>query len=220
MLMLGFGMMGTTPGAIVATFPESPRLILGYLLTDDPAEAAPLTIDLNGDGTGDVFFKGGGPMIDFFVTDGNRALVVAPPPPNLGGLAANLPAGSIIGAGSMDSGVFRWYGGFPAPGIAESYGLPLDIHAMAFSDLNTHGNNGYFFNASGYIGIEIQIEGQPHFGWIHITNETGMGHGGYVDAWAYESEPSQPIRAGQVPEPEVFLLLVCCAVMVFRRRAA
>lgn len=208
---------GNVSAAVVATFPASPRLILGYLLTDDPQESSPLIIDFNSDGAGDIFFKGGGPMIDFFVSEGNRVIVETPPPPNIGGLLGNLPTDRIIGPEALE-GSLNWYGGFPAGSVAESYGLPSNLNAVAFSDLNTHANNGNFFNSSGYIGVEFFIEGNVHYGWVHVSNETALGHGGYIDAWAYNSIPGEPIKAGQIPECRLLWSFAVLPWLMNRRR--
>lgn len=204
--------------AVVATIPPQPRLVLGYVISEDPEEIAPLTIDFNADGVGEVFFKGGGPMIDFFVTEGNRALIVNSPPPNIGGLLGNLPSGSVIGNDGGQIPGHGWYGGFPAAGVAESHGLPANLNAVAFSSVNTHGNAGYFFNASGYFGVEFKIDGNTHYGWVHVTNETMLGHGGYIDAWAYETDPGRAITAGAVPEPGGVWMLAAAVVSLVGRR--
>lgn len=192
-------LMESIQAAVIVTFPLNPQLIVGY--GENPN---PLIIDFNGDGKGDVFMVGNGPAIDFFVADGNSALVLRPPPPNLGGLLVNLPTGFIISS-QLDGDVY-WYGGFPSPGVADILGLPLDINVVSFGSASTLGSNGYFVNASGYFGIEFQIGEDTHYGWVHITNETGLGHGGYIDAWAYESVAGQTIAAGAIPEPSTLLL--------------
>ena len=159
------------------------------------------------------------PVIDLYVANGNRALVWRPPPPNLGGLLVNSPSGFNF-TGLLDGEVY-WYGGFPDPDVAEFLGLPRNSSVLSFGRSDTSGSSGYFINVSGYFGIEFKIEDNTHYGWVHITNETGLGHGGFIDGWAYETDAGVGILAGLVPEPDVGLMFFVGAIgLIVRRRCS
>lgn len=53
-----------------------------------------------------------------------------------------------------------------------------------------------------YLGVKIFISGQAHFGWIRLSAgcQTGKGSAGVnaiITGYAYNTEPGQPILAGQ-----------------------
>jgi hypothetical protein len=54
---------------------------------------------------------------------------------------------------------------------------------------------GDFFGQDAYIGMEFQIEGKTHYGWVRF-NHFEIGTGGHILSWAYESEPDVAIAAG------------------------
>ena len=66
---------------------------------------------------------------------------------------------------------------------------------------------------TAYLGVEFEIDGADHYGWIRLT-VGGAGNGGVIHDWAYNSIPGQPILAGQVPEPGMISLLVLGAVTI------
>jgi hypothetical protein len=47
----------------------------------------------------------------------------------------------------------------------------------------------------GYIGCRISIDGQSHYGWVHLAGYNN-GFSAEVDGWAYEALPDTPIMAG------------------------
>jgi len=62
-------------------------------------------------------------------------------------------------------------------------------------------------NRSGYLGLEFQIDGQTHYGWVALSVFEGTGD---VTGYAYDTVANQPIAAGQTtetPEPGTLGLL-------------
>jgi hypothetical protein len=120
----------------------------------------------------------------------NRFIGVNAVPPNLGGRVTPLPYGSVIGPDTSD--------------------LP--------GDWRTHTDNGggsgnglaLFQYIDAYIGVEFATEAGIHYGWIHYI---GFNHpewglilprevpGGYINTWAWETEPGVAVIAGVIPEP-------------------
>lgn len=54
--------------------------------------------------------------------------------------------------------------------------------------------------ASGFLGLEFQIDGQTHYGWVQISL-FGVGYG-VVAGFAYNTIPNEPIRAGQTSDTD------------------
>lgn len=84
--------------------------------------------------------------------------------------------------------------------------------------------------APQFAGIQLDIGGETHFGWVRLKTEpvdldTGSGIApltGTIFDWAYESIPNTPIIAG-VPEPSSLALLAAGAgalCSMYRRRSA
>jgi hypothetical protein len=56
-------------------------------------------------------------------------------------------------------------------------------------------------NASGFLGLEFQIDGRAHYGWaaVHMTSSIS----GVITAYAYNTVPNQPILAGQTSDEDL-----------------
>ena len=85
--------------------------------------------------------------------------------------------------------------------------------------------SGGFPNGNGFIGVQFQINGQTHFGWVGFDASTGPTFGADVHVWgyAYDTVPNQPILTGQgAPEPGsgslVALALGSLGIGLWRRR--
>jgi hypothetical protein len=80
--------------------------------------------------------------------------------------------------------------------------------------------------------VEFEIDGNIHYGWIHyigfgVADQYGLppsAHipGGWIEAWAYNTVPGEPIFAGQIPEPSTLVLMIFGAIGIWglRRRRA
>jgi hypothetical protein len=114
-----------------------------------------------------------------------------------GGATANLPFGSVIGAGSA-------YGAGAA---------------------SLTGNEAHVAPGDNIVGFRFQNEGNGnsiHFGWMRIRltgNTLGNSGGRTIVDYAYESAPGVDISAGAIPEPGTFAALALGAMgLVARRR--
>ena len=58
-----------------------------------------------------------------------------------------------------------------------------------------------------FVGVEFDINGAAHYGWIDVTAGS-IGNGGWINGWAYNTVPGEMILAGQVPEPSTWALLI------------
>ncbi len=79
------------------------------------------------------------------------------------------------------------------------------------------GCDGNFVGRTGIFGVEFDIAGQTHYGWVRATGAPSAVRMEFSD-WAYESEPGVPILAGAVPEPSGAALLALGAAAVASRR--
>jgi len=60
---------------------------------------------------------------------------------------------------------------------------------------------------SAYAGLQFQMDGQTHYGWIRVGAPLVGANGGWIYEYAYDTRPDTPIIAGAVPEPSTWALL-------------
>ena len=173
-------------GTIVYVQPEPP-----------PSYAfAWLPLDVDNDGQADFAFDGistPGMWTKVIPLHGCRILVRPELPPDIGSFVEPLAAGAIISGNSAISGLLWDDGSGPAGGAT------LSACAWPF------GCVGPWVYQTAYAGIELNIGGSLHYGWLQIEN---WDLGGRVLGWAYETRPGVPILTGAVPEPSTWALLV------------
>jgi len=69
---------------------------------------------------------------------------------------------------------------------------------------------GGFFHDQGvsYMGLELNLEGQKHYGWILMDFTFLPDTGCYFKGYAYETDPGVAIMTGEIPEPSTYALFV------------
>lgn len=148
-------------------------------------------LDLDGDGVIDFTF---GASIGFVGvrSEGQNRYVISPsPPPNIGGPVEPLYPDYEIGP-DLD-GSLGWFG--------------INTDFAPFGIWFDSGSSGNFRGHHAYMGIELFIEDNIHYGWINLMIGND-GPYGEIYSWAYESTPNTPIMAGAIPEPSTLLLLL------------
>jgi hypothetical protein len=74
---------------------------------------------------------------------------------------------------------------------------------------------------SAYAGLQFQLEGQTHYGWVRLGAPLAGLNGGWIYEYAYETRPDTPILTGAVPEPSTWALLGAAGLLFWwygRRR--
>lgn len=214
-LLLPFLPLAQTGAAIVVTYhgEDAPNVF-------GPLNSLPFAtdLDINGDGVADFFLHRGSFTAAMQGYNGNRFISVLATPPDRGGYIVPIPAGSLIGPDTT-SLLGNWHhytDNASNPALSTGFGL------------------GLMQSVDAYIGVEFKVLDEIHYGWIHyigfsaaqwpIFDENGeilgyidgMGFpGGFINSWAYNSIPGEPIRAGEIPEPATTALLAGLASLLF-----
>lgn len=160
--------------------------------------------DLDFNGVVDFVLRSNSADFDSIPQGGNSILSIPDTPPDMGAKVLNLDWGEEIGASPTP----------PADWVAPST-TPL------FSSCQAEGCIGLWLpengTEKGYFGVQFDIDGSTHYGWVYLDNNwAGLG-GGDIIEWAYESTADMPILAGAgiVPEPSTFLMLTLGGLGLF-----
>jgi len=177
------------------------------LVLQSPLSPVYEAIDMNTDSLIDFTFAASVSFVGVRSEDANQYLIYPSPPPNIGGPVEPLPAGFGIGPNSGD-GELDWFG-------TNTDFAPLII---CLSGPGGYTCSGRFPGQHAYMGVEFEIEGATHYGWIDLYVAE---YGPYAEiyGWAYETQPGVSILAGAVPEPSTLLLLLAgIGTLALRRR--
>lgn len=173
--------------------PPEPLLLLPEVGISD------VRYDLNFDGIEDIRIGGldiVGPVL--ITSAANRYLAVPAVFPNLGGEIVPLNEGTLIGP-NLTIGL-AWLNtdvtdGFVSPEEGNAF-VPL-ITCLS------GGCSGSFYpgfeTLRAFAGIEFEASDGTHYGYLDITIPP-RGRGGFINGWAYESEPDTGIRTVFIPE--------------------
>jgi hypothetical protein len=154
-------------------------------------------MDLNGDSVAEFTFVSGN------ASAGGFAILAAPNNAVMSlrsldsAFTGPLAAGSVIGADPLP---YEWTRhGSP------SQGLPFGSVLTACVDI---GCVGLFTGVeSAYAGLQFQLDGQTHYGWVRLGAPLAGLNGGWIYEYAYDTRPDTAIVAGAVPEPSTWALL-------------
>lgn len=195
-LLLPLLLLCQAGAAIVVTYRGNAPNVFGPL---NPLPFA-TDFDINSDGIADFFFHRGSFTAAMQGHNGNRFISVISTGWDVGGNIVPIQTGSLIGPDTV-SLPGNWHH-HTDNGGASGFGLTNMQHADA------------------YIGVEFRIEDEIHYGWIHYS---GFDHpdngpflpfpGGFINSWAWETEPGVSIVAGQIPEPATVALLTGGAIL-------
>ncbi len=187
-------------GAIVYFEPSEPVPVFGSW--------PPLTreIDINNNGIVDFIFESSNSQSGFNVQpqNGNRALAAVP---NTSG-AFPLNGGSFIG-GIPDDNVY-WREDQSILVSCLRITPPFDIGCGGLWAEQINPIGGHYEGVIAFLGVEFWEDDQVYYGWLEVDTETlgPIVNGGYINRWAYNSVPGEPIYAGQIPEPRTYALIL------------
>ena len=77
-----------------------------------------------------------------------------------------------------------------------------------------YGNWGGITTTAGYLGVKFEINGNDHFGWVHVTWDPNTSTA-TIDQYAYQGVAGASAR---VPEPSSLVMLGLGALGLARRR--
>lgn len=162
-----------------------------------------VSVDINQDGQDDYLFTWG---MNFGMRclQGNKLAAYLLVPWDSGNVSALAP-GAVIGD-SMS--LVGWMGAQDSPYTFllsgwRDIGDPSYIGAGEFAGME-----------SAYAGLQLQINGNTHYGWIRLGAPLPFLNGGWIYDYAYEARPGVPILAGAIPEPSTWALLVGGGVLM------
>lgn len=205
---------------IIATYPDPAPLVASNPVPPGQNEVTP--VDFFADGTPDLWFVGTDDGMTVVLAGGHRAILRALQPINILAPIGNLGSSFSLSAGPIDLG-YIWNRGRTGEDddFLREHGLPFNTSVAHLDFDGNIGNSPRWFQNSGYIGVELVFADRIHYGWIHLDNSPVVTDwGGYIDTWAYESEPGIRIFTGAVPEPSATLLFIGAgaALMLSRNR--
>ena len=165
--------------------------------------------DINSDGTVDFVFQGHGIFSTLTSEGDNRYTGFIDATGFYSDQVVPIQAGTILGSDTSFT-LGGWYRG-------DESGSPIGF-------LLGYDTSGFMQFADAYIGVEFQAEDGIHYGWIHYVGFSVAKpfsinlNGGFIDSWAWETEPGKAIIAGLIPEPSPALLAAGGVVLLFSRR--
>jgi hypothetical protein len=180
-------------GAVVMTVLSEPR----YLGPRPSKIETAYLFDIDGDLQNDVSFGSSGIALVVTSLGANAAVLQIPaPPPDLGGYAAPLWAGALIGADpSLTVPGLVWDSGTSGMIICVNIGCGLIWH-----------------NREGFLGLRIDRGGDTHFGYMHFKADIDTA-AGWIIGWAWETEPGKAIMTQPIPEQTSAALVMCVAFL-------
>lgn len=190
-------------GAVIEFLPPEPLLTL-------PDASSDQRIDVDFDGVDD-FYIGGLQVLgtSFGTIASNRYLAIPAIPPNSGGEPEALGAGIVLG--STEPLSLAWLSTDTVDGFVASDEAGDQFTVMTLC-LDSGCTGTYYTDfiqgpLDALLGFEFESSQGTHYGYFDFTF-TPLSTGGFINGWAYESEPDTPIttRFLRIPEPSTSLL--------------
>ena len=180
--------------SIISTWADNKISIYPDYSEDPPGYIGGTTeyvLDLNNDGINEIIFFAEFGGAGFSLCDNTRILGY-----NYG-RSGNLFASSILKDDDIIGKLGQvWdYGGY------HSVVTMMTSHDTGISIPDPSYDTEY------YIGLEISIDNQSHYGWLSIQAPSSPDNRLLVNGWAYEDTPNTPIVAGVIPEPSSIALI-------------
>jgi hypothetical protein len=112
------------------------------------------------------------------------------------GQAANLSLGTLIGPSST----------YTTPSLTRLNGLNNDLPPVEEEpgepfDPNGRMPTGNFNDSFGYIGVQFELNGNIHYGYVGYEGESGVAADGFMSTIGWEDTPDTAIFAGNMAPP-------------------
>jgi len=187
--------------SVIFVVPSEPLLTVG-------ADAGLNPIDLDGNGSIDFQFAGSDISGTAFLREGNNRFIgLAATPPNIGGSGFPLQDNTMVQEIAPNG--LAWIGS----------------GSTILASCRSTGCTGLFYSQvaegvtplRGLLGVEFEAEDGTHYGYFDLTFNPGVTTG-FINGWAYETEPGQGINAVFIPEPSLAGLFGLASGALFLRR--
>ena len=155
-----------------------------------------LLLDLDFNGVDEIRLTSNGSDFRGTPLENNQIIGLPATPPNMGAFIIPLEYGASIDATPDSPG--EWVDGTLPSTFASCQTVGDSVLCLGLW-LTEETSDAYF-------GMQFDIEGETHYGWVHLVNTFGIT--GYITEWAYETTPDTGLLAGVVPEPATSLLFV------------
>lgn len=187
-------------------------------VVDNTGTALINNIDLNGDGNLDFFTTTAGNELSIVPTGNNRVLSIVATLPDLGRSITALLGGETIDAFPLSP--LSWNGLSDRVNEFDDGGASIfKCNGRVQPGDPPICNSTLPFRESRFIGLELEKDGNTHYGWVEISSNLSVIHDSQIHGWAYESEAGQAILAGAIPEPTTALLVsLSLPILLHRRR--
>jgi len=184
------------------------RAAVVHVVTTPPVQTSPFIpstfLDLDGNGVTELEISNGFGSLMLLPSPGNRLTV------ELEGLRVARVSTDTILSTDLDEDLLRWAGS-RSPTLGP-------VFQSCFSNGAGRFCSGNFQIEPGYYGIEFDIAGELHYGWIRAVADRTFVISTTFE-WAYEDVPGRPIAVGAIPEPSTGVLLFTgLAIFANRRR--
>ena len=172
-------------------------------------------IDLDGNGVVDFFTTNAGSESTIVPTGNNRILSIPATGLDLGRrIVALEPASNIL---SSPHPPFIWSGLADRVNEFDSGGANIFVCSGRIQPgLPSICNSEIPFDETRYVGLELEIDGETHLGWVGINSFLTPNNESFLVSWAYETSPNTSITT--IPEVSHFLLSVMGMAFLLRRR--
>ena len=163
-----------------------------------PLPAVYESIDIDGNDIVDFIFLANVSFVGIQAQGDNEYLVWPNSFPMIGGNPEPLSNGYEIGPNSSE-GDLEWFG------INTDYSTLI----RCLSGSGGYTCAGRFVGQHAYMGLEFDIEGATHYGWIDLRVASDNPYA-VIYGWGYETDSGVSILAGAgaVPEPSTAMLLM------------
>ncbi len=147
-------------------------------------------LDLDQNGSADFTFRSTTHQFDCVPQSNNRILSIPAGTPDLRSDVIPLTVGEEISP--MPNDPYAW-------NASLTLASGINIGSVFTCCINTRFGLvclGLFTGQNAYMGVEFEIDGELHYGWVGVDCSIAGVNGGWVTEYAYQTRPGVAIKAG------------------------